>query len=158
RRAGPAGGAPGERALRRRPPRAHARSRRGGTPGRGLRRLHHGGRRRRCPRRRRAPDHDDPLTMTNRTLRRTLRGTALTLALAAGVGAAPSAAQVELPRDPAPQAGLSARGGLPEPGDGFDWERAGDRPIAIFAIAFGPDGPPSATGSGGPPRLPLARQ
>ncbi|HLT46717.1 MAG TPA: hypothetical protein VK002_05760, partial [Rubricoccaceae bacterium] len=87
--------------------------------------------------------------MTNRTLRRTLRGTALTLALAAGVGAAPSAAQVELPRDPAPQAGLSARGGLPEPGDGFDWERVGDVGIDVFDLAFSGDGTLWANGSVG---------
>src|SRR5690606_21258721 len=45
---------------------------------------------------------------------------------------------------------------LPEPGDGFDWERVGDRPINAYDLAFGPDGTLYANGNHGIYRLDLS--
>src|SRR5690606_19421722 len=39
---------------------------------------------------------------------------------------------------------------LPEPGDGFDWERVGDIGIDVFDLAFSADGTLWATGREGP--------
>ncbi|MDX1421411.1 MAG: hypothetical protein R3181_15705, partial [Rubricoccaceae bacterium] len=65
----------------------------------------------------------------NRTPSRLLL--ALLLAAAASLVATPTSAQ-----------------DLPAPGDGFAWERVGDRHIQPYGLAFGPDGTLWATGSG----------
>jgi hypothetical protein len=66
------------------------------------------------------------------------------LALAVGAGAA-------LPLGPAARAQV-----LPEPGDGFTWERVGDVGIDVWDLTFGADGTLWATGDDGPYRLDLA--
>ena len=80
--------------------------------------------------------------MTAACSRTTLRALAVALLLA------PLArAQVEPQRNP-------ARGDLPLPGEGFTWERVGDRPIDAEDLAFGPDGTLWAAANG-PHRLDL---
>src|SRR5690606_2914646 len=74
-----------------------------------------------------------------RMTRRALHRVALALALAAGAGAAPLA----LAQD------------LPLPGEGFTWERVGDRPIEAQDLAFADDGTLWAASADGPYRLDL---
>src|SRR5690606_40706369 len=57
-------------------------------------------------------------------------------------------AQVEPQRNP-------ARGDLPLPGEGFEWERVGDRPIEADDLAFTDDGALWAASADGPYHLDL---
>jgi photosystem II stability/assembly factor-like uncharacterized protein len=79
-------------------------------------------------------------TLTKRTLHRA----ALALASMVGAGAAPFLPTTTQAQD------------LPLPGEGFTWERVGDRPIDVFDISFGPDGTLWATADDGPHRLDLS--
>ncbi|MDX1418766.1 MAG: hypothetical protein R3181_02260, partial [Rubricoccaceae bacterium] len=63
------------------------------------------------------------------------------LCLLAGAGAALHTAPVAHAQD------------LPAPGEGFAWERVGDRHIQPYGLAFGPDATLWATGNRGPYRL-----
>src|SRR5690606_12808523 len=133
---GPAGGvrrarAGGRRAGRRPPGRRHAPgdARRVGPGGGDVRVPPHGGQRR-------SDGADDAcaLTMTKRMTRKTLRSVALALALAAGAGVTP----------------LARAQDLPLPGEGFTWERVGDRPIEADDLAFTDDGTLWAASADGP--------
>src|SRR5690606_15651115 len=53
-------------------------------------------------------------------------------------------------------ASLASAQDLPLPGDGFEWERVGDRGIDALALAFGPDSTLWATAPSGPHRLDLS--
>jgi photosystem II stability/assembly factor-like uncharacterized protein len=83
---------------------------------------------------------------------------ALAMVIVAAAGTAPMlVAPVQAQAEgPVPRAGLAARGGLPAPGDGFDWERVGDVPIDTEDLAFGRDSTLWATGDDGPYRLDLS--
>ncbi|HLT47803.1 MAG TPA: hypothetical protein VK002_11290, partial [Rubricoccaceae bacterium] len=81
--------------------------------------------------------------MTAARSRTTLRALAVALLLT------PLArAQVEPQRNP-------ARGDLPLPGEGFTWERVGDRPIEAQDLAFDHDGTLWAASADGPYHLDL---